>query len=475
MTAYVTAVLIFFVVSAAFHGGLLVMAALEVRRYTAGVRIANLRRTIRSPLAAPVSVLVPAYNEEAGIVESIRSLLALEYPLHEIVVISDGSTDGTIPRLVDAFQLREARRPTPPFLPHKPVRATYLPAGKLRLLVLDKENGGKADALNAGINYARFPLVCAIDADSLLEQDALVKTALPFLDDPVRTVASGGLVRVANGCRIEAGRLIEARLPRPGLAMFQVVEYLRAFFGARTGWSAVNGLTIVSGAFGLFRKDAVIAAGGYRTDTVGEDMELVVRLHERMRRDRRPYRVVYVPDPVCWTEAPESARVLRRQRRRWQRGSIETLQMHPTMFANPRYRAVGMLALPALLLFEILGPMIELSGYVVATVLFATGDIELHTFALFLAVSVLYGLVLSFGAIALEDASFGRHPGWDQLGKVLLFAVLENAGYRQVSHLWRLEGTWQAFRRGGDWGAMERKGLAKQEAETSLGSGVGLR
>jgi len=413
---------------------------------------------VRSPLAPPISIIVPAYNEAAGIADSVRSLLALEYPALEVVVVNDGSTDSTIERLVEVFDLRRVERPTPPFLPHRPVGAVYVPRSRLSLLVLDKENGGKADSLNAGINFASHPLVCAIDADSILEQKALVKSATPFLDDPYRTVATGGMVRVANGCRVERGRVLEARLPRTLFPMFQVVEYLRAFFGARTGWSALNGLLIVSGAFGLFRKDAVIAAGGYRTDIVGEDIELVVRLHRTLRDQRLPYRIVYVPDPVCWTEAPERARVLRRQRRRWHRGSLETLLIHKRMLFNPRYRAVGLLALPALLLFELLGPVIELSGYGVATAAWIAGVLSPATFALFLAVSVLYGLFLTLGAIALEDATFGRHPGWDDLRRVLLFALGENLGYRQLLHVWRLEGFWQLVRKG-EWGAMERKGL----------------
>jgi len=474
MRIYLAFVTAYFIVFAVFHLWLLAMAKIEIRRHTGRLRQTTLRRTVRSPLAPPISILVPAYNEAASITDSVRSLLALEYQTVEIVVVNDGSSDDTVDRLIEAFDLRQVDRPTPPFLPHQPVSAVYVPRGRLSLLVVDKENGGKADALNAAINFASYPLVCAIDADSVLEQDALVKTAMPFLDDPVRTIVSGGLVRVANGCRIEHGRVAEARLPRTALPMFQVVEYLRAFFGARTGWSLVNGLLIVSGAFGLFRKDAVVAAGGYSTETVGEDMELVVRLHRTMREQRRPYRIVYVPDPVCWTEAPESARVLRRQRRRWQRGSAETLLMHARMLGNPRYRATGLLAMPSLLLFELLGPAIELSGYLVALVAFLTGTVSTTIFLLFLAISVLYGLILSFGAIALEDASFGRHPGWDQLGKILLFAVLENAGYRQLSHVWRIEGLWQLVR-GGEWGAMERKGFAQPEGEAGLSEDVGLR
>ena len=428
---------------------------------------------MRSPLAPPISILVPAYNEAAGIVESVRSLLALEYPATEVVVVSDGSTDDTVARMVAAFDLRPARRPTPPFLPHAPVRGVHVPRGRLPLILIDKDNGGKADSLNAGINFSRYPLVCGIDADSLLEQDALVKAAMPFVEDPQRTVATGGVVRVANGCRIQGGRVVEARLPRSPLAMLQVVEYLRAFFAARTGWSAVNGLLIVSGAFGIFRKDTVIAAGGYRTDTVGEDMELVVRLHRALREARRPYRIVYVPDPVCWTEAPESLRILRRQRRRWHQGTLETLIGHRRMLLNPRYGAAGLLAMPSVLVFEVIGPLLELGGYVVSAIAFAGGAIGGEVFGLFLALAFLYGLVLSFGAVALEDASFGRHPAWDDLRRILAFAVLENFGYRQLTHLWKLEGVWRLLR-GGGWGTMERKGLARPVAE-ELASEVGLR
>jgi cellulose synthase/poly-beta-1,6-N-acetylglucosamine synthase-like glycosyltransferase len=453
----------YFIAFITVHTAVLILAALELARYTSRSNARDLRRLIRSPLAPPISVLVPGYNEAAGIADSVRSLLALEYPVFEVVVINDGSTDGTVDRLIDVFDLHEIRRPTPPFLPHRPVRAVYAPRSGLRLLLIDKENGGKADSLNAGINFASYPLVCAIDADSILEQDALAKTVMPFFEDPTRTIATGGLVRVANGCVVERGRMLEVRLPQSKLAMFQVVEYLRAFFGSRTGWSYLNGLLIVSGAFGLFRREAVIAAGGYRTDIVGEDIELVVRLHRTFRNAKQPYRIVYVADPVCWTEAPETTRSLHRQRRRWSRGSIETLLIHRGMMFNPRYRAVGLLALPALLMFEVLGAVIELSGYATALAAWLLGALAPASFALFLAFSVLYGMFLTLGSIALEDASFGRHSGWDDLGRVLLFAVGESLGYRQLGHLWRIEGFWQLIRKA-DWGAMERKGFADPAA-----------
>jgi cellulose synthase/poly-beta-1,6-N-acetylglucosamine synthase-like glycosyltransferase len=255
--------------------------------------------------------------------------------------------------------------------------------------------------------------------------------------------------------------------------MFQVVEYLRAFLAARTGWSAVNGLLIISGAFGIFRKDAVVAAGGYRTDTVGEDMELVVRLHRTMRDLRREYRIVYVPDPVCWTEAPESTRILRRQRRRWQQGTLETLLGHRRLLFNPRYRAVGVLSMPSALVFEVLGPVIETAGYVVSVLAFALGFISLQAFVAFLVLAFLYGLFLSFAAVVLEDAAFGRHPRWRDIGRVLAYGVAENLGYRQLTNLWKIE-AFHSLWRGGGWGTMERKGLSRH-VEESLAGEVGMR
>jgi cellulose synthase/poly-beta-1,6-N-acetylglucosamine synthase-like glycosyltransferase len=474
MIGYVWFISAFFVAFVVVHTGVLIAAAAELRRYAARMNASSSRRMLRSPVVPGISVLVPAHNEATGIVDSVRSLLALDYPHVEIVVINDGSTDDTIERLVKTFDLRPVLRPMPPFLPCGHVRAAYAPSSQLRLLVIDKDNGGKADSLNAGINFASSPLFCSVDADSILEQNALAKTALPFIEDPSRTVATGGLVRVANGCSIERGRVAEAHLPRSRLAMFQVVEYARAFFGTRTGWSALSGLLIISGAFGLFRREAVIAAGGYRADIVGEDAELVVRLHRTFRDAGQPYRIVYVPDPVCWTEVPESSQYLRRQRRRWQRGSLETLLIHRRMLMNARYRTVGLIALPSMLLFDVLGPVIELSGYVVTIVTVLVGALAPRTFVLFLALAVLYGLVLTLSAIALEDAAAGRFPGWDDLRRMLLYAVVENLGYRQLLHIWRIEGAWQLFRKA-DWGAMERKGLATQPPEPLQGNAAERR
>jgi cellulose synthase/poly-beta-1,6-N-acetylglucosamine synthase-like glycosyltransferase len=456
---YLWFVFCFFIAFIVVHSGLLLVAAVELKRYAARACPTALRRALRSPLAAAIAIVCPAYNEEAGIIDSVRALLALDYPKIEVVVVNDGSTDGTLGRLTEVFDLRPIRRPTPPYLPHRPVRGVYAPRSRLPLLVIDKENGGKADSLNTGVNFTSCPLACAVDADSILEQDALAKAALPFIEDPERTLAAAGMIRIANGCVIDRGRVVEVHPPRSRWAMFQVVEYLRAFFAVRTGWAAIGALLIVSGAFGLFRCDVVIAAGGWRTDTVGEDFELVVRLHRMWRDARRPYRIVYVPDPVCWTEGPETARGLRSQRARWHRGCIETLLTHRAMLMNPRYGTVGLIALPAMLLFEVLGPVIELSGYVMTTATLLAGRLSVAGFLLFLAVAVLYGLLLTLGAIAMEDALVSSRAEWVDLRRVLLFALGEGLGYRQVLIPWRLLGVWQLIRKT-QWQPMERKGFS---------------
>jgi len=329
------------------------------------------------------------------------------------------------------------------------------------LVVVDKINGGKADALNAGINVSRYPLICAIDADSLIESGAFLRVTKPFLEKPGETVAVGGIIRVANGCDIEAGRVVKVGLPRTWLPLIQTVEYLRAFLFGRSGWSALHSLLIISGAFGVFRKDIVITIGGYRHDTVGEDMELVVRMHHYLREQRQKYEMHFLPDPVCWTEVPESHKVLGGQRSRWQRGLIDSLRIHRRMMLNPRYGAIGMVAFPYFVLFEMLAPLIELSGYIIIPLSYALGMVNFLFFALFLAIAILLGVILSTGSVVLEELSFAKYPKTSDLLKLIAVSFLENFGYRQLTVWWRVKGTWDYFRGKTAWGKMERKGFAK--------------
>ena len=413
-----------------------------------------------SPLTPPISVLLPAFNEEAGIVESIRSLLALRYPEHEVVVVNDGSTDGTIARLTREFDLFPVRKVLRDAITTAPVLAVYASRRHPELWVVDKLNGGKADALNCALNAARYPYVCAVDADAILERDALLRVAKPMLDDPEVVAATGGIIRIANGCTVEAGQVTAIGLPASRLATMQVVEYFRAFLVGRVGWSRIGSLLIISGAFGVFRRSLVDAVGGWATDTVGEDVELVVRLHRYLREQGEEYRIEFVPDPVCWTECPEDVRTLSRQRRRWQRGLAEALWRHKRVLANPRYGVLGLVAFPYFVVFELLGPLLQLAAYPIVIAAFATGAISIAFLGAFLATAVLLSMLLSVSALALEEFSSRRHPRGREAARLVVFALLENLGYRQLTDLWRLQAFFDVVRRRRGWGEMRRKGFA---------------
>jgi len=434
---------------------LFALALIEVRRQLQAQVLEDLPRAY-SGLEPPVSILVPAYNEEATIATSVRSMLQLDYPEFEVIVVNDGSRDGTMEALRAAFALVPFPEAYWRRLEVKPVRGIYRSTRFPNLRVIDKENGGKADALNAGINASRCPRFCGVDADSILERASLRRVVGPFLEDPA-VIASGGTVRVANGCTVSGGFLESVALPGRLLPLLQIVEYLRAFQFGRMGWSPLNAVLIISGAFGLFRKDTVVAAGGYRHDTVGEDMELVVRLHRKYRAAGRQYRIVFVPDPICWTEAPESLRVLRSQRTRWQRGLAESLTLNLGLAFNRRGGAPGWLAFPFMAVFEWLGPLIEVGGYALMLAGLAAGVVSGAALAAFLLLAIGLGVLLSVCALLIEEMSFHIYKRPRELAALAAAAVLENFGYRQLIALWRLEGLlrWATGSRA-RWGEMTR-------------------
>ncbi len=411
-----------------------------------------------SGLEPPISILAPAYNEETTITASIRSLLQLHYTEHDVIVINDGSTDRTLEVLIGEFGLMPVPEAYDARLPMKPIRAIYGSARYPSLRVIDKENGGKADALNAGINLSRNPLFCCIDADSVLERDSLYRVVQPFLEDP-HTVACGGTIRIANGCDIRGGFLAQVGLPTNGLALFQTVEYLRAFLFGRMGWSPMNAMLVISGAFGLFRRDTVVEAGGYRRETIGEDMDLVVRLHRHLRLQERPYRIAYIPDPVCWTEAPEDIPTLRAQRIRWQRGLSESLTHHWDLLCHPRGGAVGWIAFPFMVLWEWLGPLFEFIGCLFLVTGALLGVVSLPLAAAFASLSIVFGVLLSVTALLLEELTFHVYPKSRQVLLQYLVAIAENFGYRQLISWWRLIGLVRWLRgEQASWGKMTRWG-----------------
>ncbi|GGS39161.1 glycosyltransferase family 2 protein [Deinococcus knuensis] len=426
--------------------------ALSIRRHQT-VRFASL---LTRDTHKPISLLVPAFNEEATIEASVRSLLNLRYPQFEVIVVSDGSRDRTLEELTLRFDLHPVSMVVPLTIRTQAVRATYRSASVPHLLVIDKDNGGKADALNVALQYARYPLFCALDADSLLDEEALLRVARRFADDDDLLVV-GGTVRPLNGAVFRGGQIVDLTLPRRAVERFQIVEYIRAFLVGRTTLSTYGLLLIISGAFGLFRRDVVLQVGGYAHDTVGEDMELIVRLHRHAREQRRPYAITYVIDPICWTQVPDTWGLLRRQRDRWQRGLMETLWRHRRMFLNPRYGRIGLVAMPYYVFFEALAPVIELTGYLLAIGLVLSGKFSAPFVALFFLLAIAYGTLISFSAQSVEVFLRQRiSPPGDRL-RLLLFALLDNLGFRQWTLIIRFWATLTGPLRAGQWGKQERR------------------
>ena len=435
-----------------------ILAFRELNRHRARMGSVDVHELIAQAGAPPLTLIAPAFNEEATCVESVRSLLTLDYPEHEIIVVNDGSRDGTVQVLVEAFEMERVPRHSTSDIATAAIRGTWRSRWHPNLWLVDKENGGKADALNAGLCFCRTPLFCAMDADSILERDALSRVVRPFLEDR-HTVAAGGLIRIANGCDVDSGVVTRVGLPRSLLARFQVLEYLRAFLAGRMGWEALGATMIISGAFGVFRRSTVVEAGGFATDTVGEDLELVIRLHRHCVDRNIPYRITFVPDPVAWTEAPETIRVLGRQRDRWQRGLSEALIRHRGMLFRRRYGPVGMLAFPHFFFLEMIGPAVELMGFAAFFLTILLGWATPTFIIAFLSVAILLGMVLSVLAVGLEEISFRRYPRFQDLIHLFGLAVLENLGYRQLNSWWRIRGMIRFLRKQGGWGEMTRKGF----------------
>ena len=452
-------VLYYFGTLNAFYIILFLVSLYEVVRYVRRTFFSDYEQILRSEMTWPISVIVPAHNESRTIVETIRSLLSINYGQFEVIVVNDGSADDTLQKVVKTFELKLTDRIYRRTLPTGDVRGIYASLEIRNLLVVDKVRGGKADALNTGINVSRYPLYCSVDADSIIEDNALLRVVKPFMEHPDEMVAAGGIVRIANGCKVRDGRVVEIGLPRRMLPIYQVVEYLRAFLSGRIGWSSLRSLLIISGAFGLYRKSEVIAVGGYDRWSQTEDLELVLKLHESLRRQKRRYRIVFVPDPVCWTEVPSKFRVLARQRNRWHRGLVQSLWRHRRMMFNPRYGVIGWVAMPYFVLFELFGPFVEILGYVTVLLAWILGLLNLDFFLLFLIFSIFFGIFLSISAVLLEEISFRRYPGWQHLAMLVLAGVFENFGFRQLLSLFKVKAFWDYLWRRKTWGRMEREGF----------------
>jgi cellulose synthase/poly-beta-1,6-N-acetylglucosamine synthase-like glycosyltransferase len=422
-------------------------------------------------LASPphVSIVVPAFNEEATIVESLNSLLAVDYQSFEVVVVNDGSSDATLAHLQQHFRLLPGPLAYAQPLPSKPVRGIYRSVQEAGLVVLDKEPGGsKADAVNAGINAASGRLVLVIDADTVLEPDALNRAVLPFLEDPT-TVAVGGYVAIANGCTIDHGQVTRVALPRSWLARFQIVEYMRSFLLFRMFCASHNAVVIVSGAFGLFLREAVIAVGGYSPTAIGEDMDLTIRLQRSFRERGQPFRIAFDPSPLCWTQAPEDWASLRSQRCRWRRGLLQVLWRQRGMIGHPRFGIVGLAVLPHILIFDGLASLLEVAGYGLATVAALGGWLDWSHYRVLLYATLFFGTAVTLLAVILNDVITRQYMRGRDLLILVAAAVFENFGYRQINSCWQCVGTVQALMGRGGWGVMKRRTFSGGEAPVRSG------
>ncbi len=418
-----------------------------------------------------ISVIVPAFREEATIVQNVRSLLALKYPNFEVIVVNDGSPDNTLNVLKQNFELeRIPYRHSQQDIDTAPIVGVYKSRFYSNLIVIDKLNGGKADSLNAGINLANCQYVCGIDADSLLEQDALLYAISPIIESDEKIIVTGGKIMPVNGCDVENGSLIRIGIGKNFLSRFQTIEYLRAYFTGRLGWSYIKSLLIISGAFGVFEKKEVQKIGGYMTyrtkakqNTVGEDMELIVRLRRNSIENKEKSLVNYSISATCWTEVPESFKILRKQRDRWQRGLIEILLYHRKMLFNKNYGRVGLIALPYYLIFETLGPFYEVMGLFFSILAIILGIFTIPLFLFLFLTSILLGIFVSILSLAISEKNVIYFNWYEDL-LLILIGFLENFGYRQAMNILRLVAYFNYLIGKSSWGMMKRKGFKTQSS-----------
>lgn len=445
---------------------LAIISAIHLKAYLKENRFVNYNALLALEAAPKVSLIAPAYNEGKTIEENVKSLLSINYNNFDVIVVNDGSKDDSIPILIKAFDLVEKPVTYNDKIPTKQVKAIYTSSNPAfsKLIVVDKMNGGKADALNAGINISQKPYIVCIDVDCIMDKDVLLKLAKPYLEQSnKKIIATGGVVRIANSCIIKSGKLVEVKAPENLLARVQVIEYLRAFILGRMAWSKLDGLLIISGAFGMFDRKIAMKSGGYDTGTVGEDMELIVRMRRYMVDQGKPYTVQYIPDPLCWTEAPESYKILGKQRSRWMRGTIETLWTHKKMMFNPKYRTLGLLSYPYWLFAEYYAPLIEVTGIVISIVLALTGIISWKFFFLFLLLVYVFAVMFSMMALYSEESTFKRYESLRDLRKLVTVALLEPLFFHPFTVYAALKGNWEKVTGNKGWGEMTRTGFDKKK------------
>ena len=457
-------ILLYFIITNVMYMVLMLICLYTVTLHSKFASRTAVKEYLDSPATPPVALLVPAFNEQDAVISTVVSLMQLNYPEKEIIVIDDGSTDRTLANMIEHFQLLPMDLIYRPTLQCKSPETFYYSHRYPELLVISKPNGGKSDALNCGINMARSPYFCTVDADTIIERDALVRLMAPVINSNVNTIVSGGVVRIANGCTLENGELKNIDLPKSWIERCQIVEYIRTFMFGRPGWNSLNATFIASGAFCLLHRESAIGAGGFSTDTVTEDIDIIASLHKYMHKKKWEYRMVFTTDPVCWTEAPDSIKTLAPQRRRWQLGLVQTVMKHNDIILDPRYGLLGMAGMPFHAYVEAMGCLIEAMGTILIPFSFLVGAMPFTLFLLIMGLAVGYGTLFSLGSVLLEEATLRRYPKARHLMILVLYAVIENFGYRQMITFIRAQGVVRYFFGIRSWEHVAHRGITRLSA-----------
>lgn len=425
----------------------------------------DLSKVMASPMAPSITIIAPAYNEGLTIVENIRSLLSLRYVNYEVMVVNDGSKDDTLKKMIEAYDLYEIEYIPDPEWRSKPIRGVYKSRHRSfdKLTVIDKENGGKSDALNTGIQLSRNQFVGCIDVDCLLLPDALLHVVKSFYQrSEKKVIAVGGVIRIANSCKIQGGMLQEIRLPKNWLAKFQLLEYTRSFLLGRMAWGRIDSLLIISGAFGFFDRELALEVGGYDTNTVGEDMEIIFRMRRHMHERKLPYTVEYIPDPLCWTEVPESTKILINQRDRWARGNLETLYKHKDMFFNPKFGRLGMLSYPYWFFYEWMAPILEFLGFFSIIAFYFLGILNIEFFIAITLMVYAFSIMFSLYAILWDVYSYNEYTRTKDILILVFCALIEPLTFHPLVVWSAIRGNYKKlFKIKSGWGSQVRKGFAK--------------
>jgi cellulose synthase/poly-beta-1,6-N-acetylglucosamine synthase-like glycosyltransferase len=447
-------------------------------------------KMLQSPLAPGISIIAPAFNEAVTIIQNVRSLLTLNYPRFEVLIVNDGSTDDTLQKLIDEFELVQVDFAYNERIKSQPVKRLFKSSNSAydKLVVIDKVNGkSKADASNAGINAAAYDYFLCTDVDCIIEKDTLLRMIKPFMDeehnkiketgdpcpecgyvhvieDSVRVIATGATLRIANSCEIDEGVITRVRPPEKWLPRFQEMEYLRAYVLGKMGWSVINCVPNVSGGLGLFDKEIAIKAGGYDGKSFAEDMDMVTRMCTYMIDNKLKYAIRYIPTTQCWTEGPPNMKVFSRQRTRWGRGLAEIVTMHAKVIFNPHYKKLGLVVLPYTLFFEFLAPIIELSGILYYIYLIITGNINWHYAMILLAFVYLYSIMITTLAILWDQKTYQYYKTWGEVIGLALMAFIEPFVYHPLIVFFALRGYWFfIIGKKSNWGNMQRQGFGKRK------------